>query len=118
MSRETGDSTSASALASVPGLGRDISSSSVTMDSHLGERGNDQTANVLTAATSGGPPSGQDSFGVTVDGNSMTAPASARGAMEVAAEDSRVDQKDRWRKVFLNLRKNLKPRELAVWTLL
>lgn len=78
----------------------------------------DHVVNTLVSVTGGGASGMQESQSVAVDSGASVSgsavPAASKGAMETAAEDSGKDQKDRWRKVFLNLRKNLKPRELAV----
>ena len=49
----------------------------------------------------------------TVDSTVPTATALSRETSGTVDKDS----KDQWRRIFLNLRKNLKPRELAVSTL-
>lgn len=68
----------------------------------------------LLAASAGGAPIEGSGSSAEVGGVSSAPMGSNRGAMDAAAEDNSADQKDRWRKVFLNLRKNLKPRVLAV----
>ena len=78
----------------------------------------DHVVNTLVSVTGGGAGGMQESQSVAVDSGASASGsavlAASKGAMEAAAEDSGKDQKDRWRKVFLNLHKNLKPRELAV----
>jgi hypothetical protein len=95
-------------------LSRDMSSSSAfdaSVGSHRG--GGDAESALMAAASAGGAPMEVNSSSVETGGGSGPT-GGGRGAMDAAAEDNGADQKDRWRKVFLNLRKNLKPREPAV----